>query len=128
MHSWLVKVGRPFLSSSNTIGSTVQETSGLLTKHDAFEVSTADTLGLAKRLGAQAEDLASTKDCDPTLIKKEAESLKGAVDVFVSQMAERKRLLEQAKDYFREMSQVSEECGRGRSRDIDPYLKCFPLF
>ena len=100
-------MGRPFLSTSNTIGRTAQEAAELLTKHDAFEAATADTLGLAERLGVQAEGLADSKDCDPALIRKEAESLKGAVDVFVSQMAGRKKLLNQARDYFHKMSQVS---------------------
>lgn len=78
----------------------------LLRKHAGMETSTEDSYALAERLQIRAKELASSAECDPTLIGKEAESLRSAVGVSRSQMSERRGILEKAAELFRSIDEV----------------------
>lgn len=106
VYSWFEDVGNPFLSSSNTIGTSREEAHSLSQEHKDFETRADHTYSLTQCLIAEAESLSSSKDCDPALIGKEAESLKGAEVTFTSHMAQRQAILEIASEFFLKMSQV----------------------
>ena len=97
--------GQPFLSAANSVGGSQQDALNLMKKHTAMEVSTEDSYALAERLLERAKTLASSSECDPALIGKEAESLKSAVDGFRCGMEERRRLLSEAAELFRKMDE-----------------------
>ena len=106
MYGWLKNTGNPFLSSSNTIGRSENDSSYLLCSHESFEESTSDTYALVNRLRELTVRLASSKDCEPEAIMKEEQALQGAVDRFSSQMSARRDIIVHAKDYFMKLREV----------------------
>lgn len=107
VHTWVSGTGNPFLTASNTIGHSEQEALNLLKRHAAFDSSTMDTCEMTEQLLTQADSLSASKDCDPAAMILEVEALHSSMDRFVSRMAGRREVLEQAAEVFRKISEVS---------------------
>lgn len=106
VYVWFEDTGNPFLSSSNTIGRSENESSYLIRGHDSFAASSSDTYALADRLRSLTTELASKKECEAAEMKKEEEALKGVVDGFSSRMSARRDIIVNAEGYFRKLSEV----------------------
>ena len=89
------------------MGTSEDEALNLTKKLSGVELSTEDSYALAESLQAKAKTLASSNACDPALIGKEAESLRGAVSAFRARMSERREILEKAATLFRKIDEVT---------------------
>jgi len=107
VYDWFSHKGKPFLTSSNAIGRSEDDTTQLLTHHESFETSARETYTLAKRLRALTAELSSSKQCEPEEIKREESALQGAVDQFTNQMRCRKAIILHTVGYFRKLNEAS---------------------
>ena len=106
VYNWFSHKGKPFLTSSTSVGRSEDDTTQLLSRHESFETSARETYTLADRLRALTAELSSSKKCEPEEIKREEVALQGAVDQFSDNMRSRKAIILQVMDYFKKLNEV----------------------